>query len=817
MPTKQPFTLPAFYMPYPARLNPHLDGARDHTRRWAKDMGMLDAQRAGGGLIWDESDLEKHDYGLLCAYTHPDCDSDALNLITDWYVWVFFFDDHFLEMYKRTHDTEGAKQYLDRLNQFMPLDGQEMPEITNPAERGLADLWNRTAPSMSPEWRKRFSVSTYNLLMESLWELSNINQGRVANPIEYIEMRRKVGGAPWSANLVEYAVGAEVPDRIAASRPMLVLRDTFSDGVHLRNDLFSYQREVEDEGENANAVLVFERFFGRPTQESAELVNDLLTSRLRQFENTAMAEVPLLLADNQVLPHEQLGVAAYVKGLQDWQSGGHEWHMRSSRYMNDSPGSTLGGPSGLGTSAAQLALIGLRSHAFVPYEPVGPTDLPDFYLPYPVNLNPHHKKALEHNVEWTDRMGMLKPVPGVPGSGVWNKEKLRGYDFALCSAGIDPDATAEELDLSADWLAWGTYGDDLYPQIYGRNRDLFGAIAQTKRLSQFMPIDGPPTTEAVNPLEHGLADLWRRTSAPMSESARREFRDAVELMIESWLWELANQAQNRVPDPVDYMEMRRRTFGSNMTMSLARLKHGQRVPSEVYRSRPIQEMENAAADYACLMNDVFSFQKEIEYEGEFHNGVYVTREFLGCNSVEAVRAVNELMTARMQQFEHIIASELPSLYDEFDLSPETRSILDEYVTDLQNWMSAILKWHQDTRRYGEADLERSSLIPGAPGGLGTSAARLPRQAAGAPTAHPGPRAVRPGSPAVGTSTTPTALVKDTPRPGNRGEATVAASEAPVTQPTQAQGYQPTVPVPGFHVPSVAGADKPVMAELVGLG
>ena len=24
----------------------------------------------------------------------------------------------------------------------------------------------------------------------------------------------------------------------------------------------------------------------------------------------------------------------YVKGLQDWQAGGHEWHMRSSRYMN---------------------------------------------------------------------------------------------------------------------------------------------------------------------------------------------------------------------------------------------------------------------------------------------------------------------------------------------------------------------------------------------------------------------------------------------------------------------------------------------------
>ena len=37
---------------------------------------------------------------------------------------------------------------------------------------------------------------------------------RVSNPIEYIEMRRKVGGAPWSAHLVEHANFVEVPDRI---------------------------------------------------------------------------------------------------------------------------------------------------------------------------------------------------------------------------------------------------------------------------------------------------------------------------------------------------------------------------------------------------------------------------------------------------------------------------------------------------------------------------------------------------------------------------------------------------------------------------
>ncbi len=106
-----------------------------------------------------------------------------------------------------------------------------------------------------------------------------------------------------------------------------MLRDTFSDAVHLRNDLFSYQREVEDEGELSNGVLVLETFLGCTTQEAADAVNDLLTSRLHQFENTALDRGPRALPWSTASdPTSCADVAAYVKGLQDWQSGGHEWH-----------------------------------------------------------------------------------------------------------------------------------------------------------------------------------------------------------------------------------------------------------------------------------------------------------------------------------------------------------------------------------------------------------------------------------------------------------------------------------------------------------
>ncbi|MYZ10019.1 germacradienol/geosmin synthase [Streptomyces sp. SID2999] len=713
----QPFELPHFYMPYPARLNPHLDEARAHSTAWAREMGMLE-----GSGIWDQADLEAHDYGLLCAYTHPDCDGPALSLITDWYVWVFFFDDHFLDMFKRTPDRAAGKAHLDRLPLFMPLDpATPVPEPENPVEAGLADLWARTVPAMSEDWRRRFAVATEHLLNESMWELSNINEGRIANPVEYIEMRRKVGGAPWSAGLVEYAT-AEVPASVAESRPLRVLMETFSDAVHLRNDLFSYQREVEDEGENSNGVLVLERFFGCSTQEAAETVNDVLTSRLHQFEHTALTEVPAVALENGLRPDEVAAVAAYTKGLQDWQSGGHEWHMRSSRYMNQGARSETPWrvPSGPGTSAADvralLASAGaerLRAYTHVPYQKVGPSLLPEFHMPFPLELSPHVDASRQNLVKWCHTMGILN-------EGVWDEDKLAAYDLALCSAGLDPDATPEALDLSAQWLAWGTYGDDYYPLVYGHRRDLAAARLTTARLSQCMSVDGEPGIVPANAMERALVDLWTRTTAPMSAEQRHTLKAAVDVMTESWVWELSNQLQHRVPDPVDYLEMRRATFGSDLTLSMCRMGQGPAIPPEVYRTGPVRSLENAAIDYACLLNDVFSYQKEIEYEGEIHNAILVVQNFFGIDYPAALAVVHDLMTQRMQQFEHVIAHELPVLYDDFQLSEEARAAMDHYVLDLQNWLAGILNWHREVDRYKAEWLagRAHGFVPGqAPGRL----------------------------------------------------------------------------------------------------
>jgi germacradienol/geosmin synthase len=752
----QPFELPEFYMPYPARLNPNLAGARRHSKAWAYEMDMIDVPQHGTN-IWDEHDFDSHDYALLCGYTHPDAPGPALGLVTDWYVWVFYFDDHFVELFKRTNDIAGARAYLDRLTAFMPADGVIEQTSTNPVERGLADLWTRTVPAHSADWRRRFVASTKNLLDESLWELANINEGRVSNPIEYVEMRRKVGGAPWSANLIEHAVGAEVPAVIAATRPMQVLRDTFADSVHLRNDLFSYEREVQDEGELSNGVLVFEKFLDCPTQEAADTVNDLLTSRLHQFEHTALTEVPALFEEHRIDPKRRADTAAYVKGLQDWQSGGHEWHLRSSRYMNgggQAADGVLAGPRGVGTQTARIvsSLLAtapqrLRAHGHVPFEQLGPLPRPAVHMPYELHLNPRLEQGRANHAEWTTRMGMLA-------ENIWGDRQLVANDVTLCAAGIHPDADQDELDLTTAWLTWGTYGDDYYPVVFGATRDIPAAKAYTDQLTRFMPVDLGTTPVPVTPLERGLADLWTRTAGPMDEAERETFRTAVVVMMESWLWELGNQLSNRIPDPVDYVEMRRRTFGSDLTMSLSRIAHGQAVPAEILASTPVRAMETAAQDCMALANDLFSYRKEIEYEGELHNLILVVRNFLGCDQNRAIEVVTELVAARMAQFEHILAVELPTLIKDFALDKAARDSLLRYAVELQDWMAGILNWHSECLRYDDTELRTRATAAGGrfgrPTGMGTTATRVRVIPTTTPDAMPTPQRI-PGPTGLGTT------------------------------------------------------------------
>ena len=203
-------------------------------------------------------------------------------------------------------------------------------------------------------------------------------------------------------------------------------------------------------------------------------------------------------------------------------------------------------------------------------------------------------------------------------------------------------------------------------------------------------------------------------------------------MIGSWVWEVGNLAVNRIPDPVDYVEMRRKTFGADLTMSLAQLGAdgaGPPLPPETaagdYATRVVHELRTAAADYACFTNDLFSYQKEVQFEGELHNMVVVTEQFLGMDRRTAAGVVANLMAERMKQFERLVAAGLPALAEQQGLDAAARAALHRQAQLLRDYMAGVLAWHRATPRYADTELRATYLgFTLAPAGLGTAAARI---------------------------------------------------------------------------------------------
>ena len=566
----------------------------------------------------------------------------------------------------------------------MPVEGPITETPENPVERGLADLWNRTIPSMSAGWRRRFVDTTEALLAESLWELSNISAGRLANPIEYVEMRRKVGGAPWSANLVEYAVQRRGPGRGRA---------TAADAGAQRHVLRRgppAQRPVLVPARGRDRGRAQQRRTGRGAlprllarSEAADLVNDILTSRLHQFENTALTEVPPLLEEHARRPAgaarrpelrerpaglavRRARVAPAVEPLHEQRRPGGDAGRRArraegTRYVGrPDPARRWSRPRRTGSAATASARTS-RSE---------PTTLPELYMPYQAKMQPAPGQRAGQ------RAASGESGSGITDGPIWDARMLEAFDLPLCAAGIHPGRRRpEELDTRQRVARVGDVRRRLLPG--GVRAD--GATWPAPRrdhagLSALMPLDLVAAVAG----EPAGARRWptsgQRTAGPMTPETRRSFRHAVDTMTDSWLWELANQAQNRIPDPVDYVEMRRRTFGSDLTMSLCRIGHGRTVPP---RGLPVPADPGDGERGRRLR--LPAERRLLVPQGDPVRGRASTTACWSCRTSSTATktrpfaVVNDLMTARMRQFEQLIAVDLPTLFDDFGLDDDVRA------------------------------------------------------------------------------------------------------------------------------------------------
>ncbi|GLZ31706.1 hypothetical protein Lesp02_38940 [Lentzea sp. NBRC 105346] len=321
-------------------------------------------------------------------------------------------------------------------------------------------------------------------------------------------------------------------------------------------------------------------------------------------------------------------------------------------------------------------------------------EIPEFHMLFEARTNPHLDQLRDRTRQWVRDKGFLD-------TGVWTPESLEAADYGLFFALANPDADAEHLDLLVDWSNWGWFMDDYFVEAFGRSRNLVGAKAFVERVKALTPIDGSTPPEPAGPVEQALADLWSRTLPILPVAARERFPQLMDDMMSSQLWELHNDAQSRVPDPVDFVEMRRKTVGADFLAVMAALGAGVEVPD----TREARTLLQIFGDIIGLHNDIVSFEKDVTGEGSINNAVLAVRDFFGGELSDAVRVVNDLITARLREFQ-TVAAEAPAAF----------------VKVLESFMAGYFDWAGRSGRYRVDTTPTSKRITfRTPSGFGTAA------------------------------------------------------------------------------------------------
>jgi hypothetical protein len=312
--------LPDISSPFPYRVNPHADGARRHLARWARDAGLVNRESA-------RQRFERADFGWFAALVYPDASAPHLDLMADWFAWLFLVDDQLDDgLFGRSQDQVGdvigqMRAVLEGRVQHAVPAGREVPTVVS----SLADLWRRTTADAPPGWPRRFIGHLEQCLSTAaLWEAANRIGGVVPAEDTYIANRRHTGAIYVCMDLIEIVRPTEMPASVRDSREFTAALDAACNVVCWTNDVYSLAKE-RALGEVHNLVYVVEHHRGLAQPDALDHVRTAIaeeTGLFLAYERRALAAHPDWA--------EPLG--RYLLGMRTWMRGNLDWSRRTKRY-----------------------------------------------------------------------------------------------------------------------------------------------------------------------------------------------------------------------------------------------------------------------------------------------------------------------------------------------------------------------------------------------------------------------------------------------------------------------------------------------------
>ncbi|MFF4926277.1 hypothetical protein ACFY4B_37385 [Kitasatospora sp. NPDC001261] len=311
------------WCPFPSLTNPHAEQADRQSLDWLARHRLLDGRHRQSDRIGRQRS------GHLAARTNPEVSAGMLRLLSDWYVWLFAFDDGYCEDRERGAAPGPLARTTALLARVVDPEppGDELPGPAGAYATALREIRDRVAAQASPSQLFRWECTVRDYLSAQVWEAANREAGTVPGLAEYVAMRRHAGATYTCLALVDLAAGDEVPAAEADGPSLRRLRDLTANLVSWDNDLYSHAKEAAGGQGRHNLVEVLARHHRCSPAEARRSAVAMRDAEMRAFVELSRT----------VRTDGSDAASAYARSLGLWLRGHIDWSRGSSRFDVPSP------------------------------------------------------------------------------------------------------------------------------------------------------------------------------------------------------------------------------------------------------------------------------------------------------------------------------------------------------------------------------------------------------------------------------------------------------------------------------------------------
>ncbi|MYY09373.1 hypothetical protein GT204_10730 [Streptomyces sp. SID4919] len=318
--------------------------------------------------------------------------------------------------------------------------------------------------------------------------------------------------------------------------------------------------------------------------------------------------------------------------------------------------------------------------------------LPPLYCPIDAAIHPEHESIDRDSRVWLDRYRLH--------TGDVDRAWVIARHYAEAMCRIYPQGITDRVALTARWLHWIFYVDDVRMETAVTTAKLASAIGLTSTLLRVMESPAAePAADQTGPVA-ALQSLMSSVQAVATPTQLHRFTEAHRKWFHAILWGMADPA---LADLDEFLHLRMLNAGGAASLCWSEVTAGEEIPGAEFHSPAMRALQESSFLLMALDNDLLSYNRELLIDGTRINIVMLLARLNDCPPERAVHQAVALRDRLTTLFLRLREQEEPGL------SAPGRA----YVADLGYAIRSNLDWGAHSARY-TAVTSRTQLPPADP-------------------------------------------------------------------------------------------------------